>query len=511
MQTRFARRRAERARVLDLSTSIAETIVHDSTTLTKVQKSTRLNDSHEGMVPRVGVRSGSPSPGPAYAGGAADIVAEDDGFDWSSVPSSLDPFSELCVLKKPGRAERKRQQLESLLVRYVFPVMRKMILKRDEQITLTKNGSENHPKNPQRACTSMERGTPLRVVDFCAGSGHVGLLVAHHFGPELVEVVCVDRCPGKCEMGNERVVPHQQQNASFEFDLAVSLHSCGLLTDAILDMCVCQKSNFVLVPCCYGQICGRERNFYVNLFGLKQSFPQSELHNNHLGREDRRGTTTTTIKHEQEEGAEATSADHLVDPLARTSAATSDTDSPASVSTSSPSTSSRRPQLHDEDRAFLVANWMQRLKTSEQQKPGGDVAGRYFYAGDGAGAGGGSASGSEHQEDMLVCDPVFSQVVTCADVDVVGKKNDDVVKEGREDRNTLVGGGGAGGSCDGMAAAGWSFEETDHFRKVKTCMEACDVDRLCHVLERCDEYHTVLGSLYPLTCSPKNEVLVGVI
>ena len=38
------------------------------------------------------------------------------------------------------------------------------------------------------------------------------------------------------------------------FDLGVSLHSCGLLTDGSLEACVLHRAAFALCPCCYGQI-----------------------------------------------------------------------------------------------------------------------------------------------------------------------------------------------------------------------------------------------------------------
>jgi len=38
------------------------------------------------------------------------------------------------------------------------------------------------------------------------------------------------------------------------FDLGVSLHSCGLLTDGALEVCCLHGACFALCPCCYGQI-----------------------------------------------------------------------------------------------------------------------------------------------------------------------------------------------------------------------------------------------------------------
>merc|ERR1711933_622272 len=39
-----------------------------------------------------------------------------------------------------------------------------------------------------------------------------------------------------------------------EFDLAVGLHTCGLLADAVLALAVRRGAGACLVPCCYGQL-----------------------------------------------------------------------------------------------------------------------------------------------------------------------------------------------------------------------------------------------------------------
>ena len=72
----------------------------------------------------------APSPGPPV--------------DWSAVPPALDPRNETCALHKPGRADRKRAQLASLV---------------------------SHALGVLRAGDVC--------VDFGAGSGHLGLLLAY--------------------------------------------------------------------------------------------------------------------------------------------------------------------------------------------------------------------------------------------------------------------------------------------------------------------------------------------
>lgn len=83
-------------------------------------------------------------------------------LDWASLPG-LDPAAD--ALLKPDRAQRKRQQLESLLhilQGHVLPHL------------------SGGPHADQR---------PLRFVDFACGSGHFGLLVASQVQNSQVTLV----------------------------------------------------------------------------------------------------------------------------------------------------------------------------------------------------------------------------------------------------------------------------------------------------------------------------------
>ncbi|XP_078808437.1 glutathione S-transferase C-terminal domain-containing protein isoform X5 [Oryzias latipes] len=57
------------------------------------------------------------------------------------------------------------------------------------------------------------------IVDFCSGTGHVGIVLAHTFP-----------------------------------DCQVALHACGIATDMVLEHCIQAESAFVISPCCYGFI-----------------------------------------------------------------------------------------------------------------------------------------------------------------------------------------------------------------------------------------------------------------
>ena len=152
-------------------------------------------------------------------------------FDWGEVGSCLDPASgEL----EPLRAKRKRQQLLSIIhhIEYLMQV-----------------SSNPHP----------------RVVDFGAGSGHLGLLVASR-NPQC-HVTLVERKAYSLRVAEERIQSTGLCNVSIfhddastlvretgPFDIGVSMHSCGQLTDLAMELCVAARASFVVTPCCYGQI-----------------------------------------------------------------------------------------------------------------------------------------------------------------------------------------------------------------------------------------------------------------
>jgi len=107
------------------------------------------------------------------------------------------------------------------------------------------------------------------VVEFGAGTGHLGLLLAH-LRPDA-QVVLVETREGSCLNATERVerlgVPNcrvfhgsvDDYAATEEhFDLAVGLHTCGLLTDAVLACAVRRGAAACVSPCCYGQVVGAE-------------------------------------------------------------------------------------------------------------------------------------------------------------------------------------------------------------------------------------------------------------
>jgi hypothetical protein len=90
----------------------------------------------------------------------------------------------------------------------------------------------------------------------------LGLLLAY-LRPDVNVYLVEAKEPGAVAAETRRVAlglrnchVHQGDVRAFVvgFDLAVSMHSCGLLTDLIVRKAVEQRARFVLVPCCYGQL-----------------------------------------------------------------------------------------------------------------------------------------------------------------------------------------------------------------------------------------------------------------
>jgi SAM-dependent methyltransferase len=171
------------------------------------------------------------------------VAAEEDEF-WRHVPEGLDPSSgDLDA----GRAQRKRQQLGSM-VRHVLPL-------------LSAGGGDT-------------------IVDFGAGSGHLGLLLAW-LRPDC-HVVLVERKEYSAQYGRRRISSLGVGNCEFfcggiedfadllakaaapeaaispaqprlrgaaRLDVGVAMHACGQLTDLALSLCVEARARFALCPC----------------------------------------------------------------------------------------------------------------------------------------------------------------------------------------------------------------------------------------------------------------------
>ncbi|KAI4467813.1 hypothetical protein MML48_2g00014126 [Holotrichia oblita] len=146
-------------------------------------------------------------------------------FDWSIVP--LDANPEGGALPKK-RANRKCEQLENLA---------KAVIK----------------------IAGKEKNI---IVDFCSGSGHLGILLATLL-PNC-EVILVENKERSLQRARERIDKLNLKNMYIaqcnlnyfkaKFHIGTSLHACGVATDLVIQNCINNGAHFVSCPCCYGGI-----------------------------------------------------------------------------------------------------------------------------------------------------------------------------------------------------------------------------------------------------------------
>uniref|UniRef100_A0A3P9LGV8 Glutathione S-transferase C-terminal domain-containing protein n=2 Tax=Oryzias latipes TaxID=8090 RepID=A0A3P9LGV8_ORYLA len=112
------------------------------------------------------------------------------------------------------------------------------------------------------------------IVDFCSGTGHVGIVLAHTF-PDC-QIILIENKEESLVRARSRSAQLGLKNIGFiqtnldyftgPFHIGVALHACGIATDMVLEHCIQAESAFVISPCCYG--------FIQN--AVKFTFPKSE-------------------------------------------------------------------------------------------------------------------------------------------------------------------------------------------------------------------------------------------
>lgn len=145
-------------------------------------------------------------------------------FDWSTVPYEATPEGGSLP---PKRLERKQEQLQNMCK----PIMK-----------LAKAGDI--------------------IVDFCSGSGHLGILIAYRL--PYCTIVLLENKEESLNRAKERVKKLKLTNMRFyqcnldyfkgDFDIGVSLHACGVATDLVIQQCIRSRAIFVSCPCCYGSL-----------------------------------------------------------------------------------------------------------------------------------------------------------------------------------------------------------------------------------------------------------------
>lgn len=146
-------------------------------------------------------------------------------FDWKSLPIDVNPFNGALPNK---RMLRKQQQLESMVI---------------EVARISKKSDI--------------------IVDFCCGTGHLGILIACLL-PDCQVILLDNNEESLVVRARAWVSKLGLTNISYflgninyfngNFDIGVSLHACGSATDIVLAKCWKKKAKFVCSPCCYGKI-----------------------------------------------------------------------------------------------------------------------------------------------------------------------------------------------------------------------------------------------------------------
>jgi len=114
-----------------------------------------------------------------------------------------------------------------------------------------------------------------RIVDFCCGSGHLGIMVAYCL--PRCQLVLLDNKEESLARAKVRVrrlgltnVTTVQCNLDYfkgSFQIGISLHACGVASDLVIHSCLQRNAAFVVCPCCYGSL---QKNHVV-------SYPRSSV------------------------------------------------------------------------------------------------------------------------------------------------------------------------------------------------------------------------------------------
>jgi len=147
-----------------------------------------------------------------------------ESISWSEAPKEVDPLNGQLG---SARALRKRQQIENM-ISLVLPIV----------------------------------GSGKKIVEFCAGGGHLGIVLAF-LRPDC-HVILVENKEESISRAQSRIQSLNLTNVTLylsnvehfrgDFDVGLALHACGSATDMVLTKCRVANASFVISPCCYGGI-----------------------------------------------------------------------------------------------------------------------------------------------------------------------------------------------------------------------------------------------------------------
>jgi len=167
-----------------------------------------------------------------------------------------------------------------------------------------------------RAAGRKAPGEPVRVVEFCSGSGHIALPLAAVLGPTLVTCICVDLNEVAIGLAKERaeaaalpVEPLCMTVGGFRqrvlqggnmFDVGVALHACGAASDSSMEACLQCDAAFVICPCCVGKVNhAGAANYTETEGGLDLQYPRSVAFRNLLSHQEYTAVASAADWHDQ--------------------------------------------------------------------------------------------------------------------------------------------------------------------------------------------------------------------
>ncbi len=159
-----------------------------------------------------------------------------------------------CVQPIGGNIPKDRSQRKSIQVEYLVRISKLVV----DKLLMT-----------------YSKNKILRIVEFAAGSGYVGLPLAWIYRDvPNIEVVLVDLKGPSLDIGARRIIEMQTESNVFLhnpnrvrlvqcniqdyqeiFQVGIALHACGTATDLCIDQCIKHQASFVLCPCCIGKVC----------------------------------------------------------------------------------------------------------------------------------------------------------------------------------------------------------------------------------------------------------------
>ena len=149
--------------------------------------------------------------------------------DWSNVPPQLDVAHPLGGAVPLDRGERKRQQVLNVVL-FVAPLF-------------------NHKPDAV-------------VVDFCCGGAHQSLPLARAF--PRATFILIDAKERSLDVARQRAAAARLTNVRFvcglvedfdePFDVGIALHACGAASDVAMEKCIAVGAAYVISPCCVGKI-----------------------------------------------------------------------------------------------------------------------------------------------------------------------------------------------------------------------------------------------------------------